>query len=282
MAETETLYIPPIYDPTKKPVLGTPLRTNHSLAKGLIGSWLFNEAAGGTVFDTSGFGNDGTLTNMDPEDWVAGIHGSALDFDGVDDHVRLSDTTLLEGASAITLSAWIKSGSMADGGIITKYSGQAGWWTYKMEVGATYLPVFEIRTTSNTIVGGLTALNDNMWHHVACVYNGVDMRIYVDSLLDTTPVAETGAIYTGGSREPFIGVTATDNADPPTAGDRGFYSGQISSVQIYNRALTANEIQRLYLDSFSMYRPEAIYIGDVEVVPTVDVSPYYYTHLLAG
>jgi len=42
----------------------------------------FDEGEGSKVYDKSGKGNDGTLTNMDPgTDWVTGKYGKALDFD---------------------------------------------------------------------------------------------------------------------------------------------------------------------------------------------------------
>ena len=55
----------------------------------LVGSWHLNEGSGATTAaDTSGNGNNGTLTNMDPAtDWVNGKFGKALDFDGSDDYV---------------------------------------------------------------------------------------------------------------------------------------------------------------------------------------------------
>ena len=61
---------------------------------GLIGHWKLDESAGTTAADSSGNGNDGTLTNMDPAtDWfpTGGQVNGALDFDGVDDRVNAGD-----------------------------------------------------------------------------------------------------------------------------------------------------------------------------------------------
>ena len=66
-----------------KPPLVTLLRQGHPLSKGLVGCWLFNERGGDSVYDASGQGNTGTLTDMDPAtDWVVSEKGSALDFSG--------------------------------------------------------------------------------------------------------------------------------------------------------------------------------------------------------
>jgi len=54
------------------------------------------EGEGFTVYDKSGKGNDGTLTNMDPtSDWVTGKYGYGLDFDGVDDYFRNKNKILI-------------------------------------------------------------------------------------------------------------------------------------------------------------------------------------------
>ena len=44
-----------------------------------VGQWNFDEKSGTTAYDTSGNGNDGTLTNG--PSWARGKFGSALSFD---------------------------------------------------------------------------------------------------------------------------------------------------------------------------------------------------------
>ena len=60
-----------------------------SLKQGLVGAWIPSISGSGLLLpDLSGRGNNGVLTNMGPEDWVASEGGRALDFDGSDDRVR--------------------------------------------------------------------------------------------------------------------------------------------------------------------------------------------------
>ena len=60
--------------------------------EGLVGYWPFNEGSGTTAKDISDYGNHGTLYgSMTDDDWVQGVTGTALDFDGVDDYVQISD-----------------------------------------------------------------------------------------------------------------------------------------------------------------------------------------------
>lgn len=53
----------------------------------LVARWEFNEGKGNTVKDSSGKGHDGVFAGGDPQ-WVPGVAGSALAFDG-DDYVAI-------------------------------------------------------------------------------------------------------------------------------------------------------------------------------------------------
>jgi hypothetical protein len=50
----------------------------------LVGHWTFDENMGTTAYDSSVFGNTGTINEAR---WVEGKYGSGLNFDGVDDYV---------------------------------------------------------------------------------------------------------------------------------------------------------------------------------------------------
>ena len=67
------------------------------LEPGMIGLWKFDEGNGNMVYDRSGNGNNGTLHNMDDNDWVNGRTGKALAFDGVNDYVALPEADNIMG-----------------------------------------------------------------------------------------------------------------------------------------------------------------------------------------
>ena len=73
-------------------------------SSGLVGAWGFDETAGTTTGDTSGNGNTGTLNG--PVRTTAGRFGSALDFDGVNDWVTVTDSASLRLTSGMTLEGW--------------------------------------------------------------------------------------------------------------------------------------------------------------------------------
>jgi hypothetical protein len=70
-----------------------------------VGYWSFNEGSGGTAFDSSGRGLNGTLYNGPT--WITGKSGSALSFDGVDDYVR-APMSFIPFKDEATIAAWVK------------------------------------------------------------------------------------------------------------------------------------------------------------------------------
>ena len=76
-----------------------------------VGLWLFDEGAGGTAYDVSGYGNLGTLggeVSGDEPAWTAGKYGSALYFDGVNDWLGSGSGSSLDLTGNMTIEFWMK------------------------------------------------------------------------------------------------------------------------------------------------------------------------------
>jgi hypothetical protein len=76
-----------------------------SLLNGLVGWWKFDESNGTVAYDSSGNGNDGSLTNGPT--WVSGKLGGALSFDGVNDYFSVSKDFF--NNKSFSLSIWVKN-----------------------------------------------------------------------------------------------------------------------------------------------------------------------------
>ena len=74
------------------------------LQTGLIGQWKLDEGSGTNAADSSGSGNNGALTNGPT--WTTGVSGKAVNFDGVNDYISLSQQPSLSGG--FTFSAWVR------------------------------------------------------------------------------------------------------------------------------------------------------------------------------
>ena len=126
-------------------------------------------------------------------------------------------------------------------GIVTK--GNSSWW---MQVWDKSVVAFgEVTDSANENLIGSRNVNDGQWHHVAGVYDGTNMFLYVDGTLDVSyPV--TGLI--AQNSDPVC-IGANAKAYVPSCGCNKpgyFFNGLIDEVSIYNCALSASEIQLIY------------------------------------
>jgi hypothetical protein len=213
-----------------------------------IGHWKMDEGEGMTVYDHSGNGNHGTMTNMTNDDWVEGKVNGGLEFDGVDDYVDTGEwaSDLIE--DKVTVSAWVKYTGT------TNPSWRSFFSNYDSGQG------FGIRTTSadtfeesdihailrHTTWGYETEIRvkiadggnffNSKWHFVAFTANSETIRTYFNgspsstfngNIVKISPIVST--IIGGGH-----------------SGGFSWWWGQIDDVRIYNYALTAEQVKEVY------------------------------------
>ena len=122
--------------------------------------------------------------------------------------------------------------SVAEQAIVTK--GDTAWRLERN--GSTDTLQFTVDgLTTNTVVQGSVSVNDGNWHHVAGVYDGSELLLYVDGVEDNA-VTATGTMDTNNSAV-YFGANAG-------VGGRNF-NGPMSDVYIYDTALSPGAIQTL-------------------------------------
>jgi hypothetical protein len=191
---------------------------------------------------------------------VDGKHGKALDFDGVDDYVEVADDPSLNfGVSeSFSLEAWFKLSSLPSTSlyaILSKYgAGQGAGFNdlYSLLVETTGEISFRLRDSAgnNPIITGST-LTANVWYHVFAVRDieKNEIRLYLNGISDATPVTDTTVDDISPPRPLLIG-----NQEHYIAGESPIlpFHGVIDEVRIYNRALSAEEIQQHYQDGINL------------------------------
>ncbi len=220
-----------------------PSNTNNTgINSGLVGYWTFDgkNITNATATDISGNGNNGTLKNS-PKTAIGKI-GQGFRFDGVDDYVTIPYSTSLN-PSNITISYWVKENAtpdVSDTIISGKHSSGDISYFSDMRGASNRNPTF------GTYVGGVnhfvtsqTSLVVGKWYHIVGTFNGSIYIIYVNGVLDNT-LPDSTPLYSGASRPLSIG-----NLDNNGVQER-FFNGTIDDVRVYNRALTAKEVQALY------------------------------------
>lgn len=227
---------------------------NHNIS--IRGYWKFDETSGTFARDSSGWQNNGTLLNgsdscsdFNCPSWVSGIYSNAIQLDGINDYVNVSDSANLNMTSyRLTLASWVKlngtAGTDTTGKIISKTAG-SGSEQYELlyttdSHGTANRFRFDLRTSTGLVIlyTNETFASGNVWYHVAGVFNSTHMRIFVNGK-EKNVTAQSGSI-TGRAADVSIGRT--------TGGGQNF-KGTIDEVRIYNETLTATQISELALAS---------------------------------
>ena len=222
-----------------KTLLSSLFPQTQAQTSGLVGHWTFNEGSGTTANDSSGNNNTGTLVNGPI--WTTGKIGQALNFDGVNDYVEVRDAgvsipSLAFGTGPFSVSFWIKVTSPEDFDILIGARRNYGW---QLQDRATFLRFFINDSVGSDTIDSTINPFDNAWHHIVGLRDGTNLRLYIDSIAQT-PVADT---LRNTDEAPLPGLRF--GAGGAVFAD-SFHGGLIDEVRIYNRALTTDEIKRLY------------------------------------
>ena len=197
-------------------------------SRGPIAVYSFNEGTGTRVNDSAG-NHDGTITGAD---WVEGKFGRALDFESGDrDIVEIPDSHDFDLSDAFTLQAWVRPET---NGVWRFVIGKetSSFYSYSLYAGAdTNVPAGYVadRALSYSKVNGASELPLENWSHLTLTSDSKDLRLYVGGTLVDTAVAKSAQSSDSPLR---IGGNQVNK----------YFDGAIDEVRIYNRALSAAEI----------------------------------------
>jgi len=255
-----------------------------------VGLWYFDEKTGTTAKDSSVNGNNGTIALS--YEWLSSdcpkigantvtlSTGSALDLEVAGSYgtVDCSDSASFQNiSSAVTIETWINMsavGSSAKGYIACKQrGGSSGPYYIKIDGATSALDVgVEVASTANKVIGA-TALQINTWYHAAMTYDSStkELKVYLNGAQDGS-LTLTAAVPTltnvNNSRSFWIGTQ-----DLLSTMTEKFF-GMVDDMAIYNRALSAEEIQAHYKRRNYISPAPSVSVGSaeglVEITFTVD------------
>lgn len=231
-----------------KPPLITLPRTGHPLSRGQVGCWLFNECGGNIVADLSGNGNKGTLDST--LEWQAGKFGGAIEFDPGTVEVITTDKPAKTNPY-ITFVAWVYPRGASDGDYGGIFWDQVTGSTSRILIGDDGQLGANIITTGITYsefsTGDIVPMNQ--WSQVAFTWDGTTGKHYVNDKLEYSKVEGSGTVWPASSGL-IIGKGSSADAFR--------FDGLISHIYLYDRALSAAEIAKLYREPFCMFRRDPI------------------------
>jgi hypothetical protein len=231
-----------------------------------------------TVVDSGSNHHDGTLVGSPPPEFVAGISGTALSFNGQNyvDVPNSRDFNLTE----MTLEAWVNTSSHAWGAVVSTTHDPY------LITGTTSFSILrdqfvEVMSAEVGITGGafphalsLNPVNDGQWHHLAMTLGGGFLKLYVDGVLQSTTATS---------------VQLTNTIAPLRIGFRDTHGGlywvglidevRLSKVVRYNTNFTP-------ATSFSVDSNTVAYWNfDIPMntgCSAIDATPYHHDGTLVG
>ncbi len=205
----------------------------------LVAWWTFEEGSGDYSYDQSTYANDLYLTNML---WSGSLSGFSMAGEfPAGAYADAADSSSLDITGPITVMAWIRP-----------YDPENDW-NFRTVIGKSFETgefSYALVTYNQEVKFGLSAsgadpsgdgvgetyvmtgnvLEGDQWVHVAGVWDGSDMYVYVNGVQAAGPEPFTGPI--------FSGVSPLTVAEGPGLG----FEGSIDEAKIFSGALSQEEI----------------------------------------
>jgi len=190
----------------------------------------------GNADDSSGNGLNGTIHGSAAIVTDA-VRGNVLSLAGDGDYVDCGNDALFDITDSITVAAWVKVDAFNKSfqAVITK--GDETWKLTRSSQTNSMAFSCNLSGVGAMSANGAVNVNDGQWHHVAGVYDGSKVDLYVDSALDIS-VSASGSINTNTAA-----VMVGQNAVWPGR----WWLGLVDDVRIYDRALSEDEIKALFM-----------------------------------
>jgi len=227
------------------------LNTAGSIRADLVGHWKLDDGSGSIAIDSSGNGNDGTITNnpdFDDPTWIPGMRGGALEFYGDTsvygsaNYVECAHSSSLDITGPISIALWIRpdaddpEGKGTSGGetapMCKAMSGMSPSWSFQVRYGwggpQPYM-AFTFNTTPRAWAFVGKNLERYEWCHIACTYDGTMLKCFLNG--EQTDETQMGPI--------------TSSPTPVLIGSDGWgcdWTGAIDDVRMYNHALSESEL----------------------------------------
>ncbi|MFN3402753.1 MAG: FG-GAP-like repeat-containing protein [Cytophagaceae bacterium] len=165
--------------------------------------------------------------------------GTALNFDGVNDAVVLGNSinAVLDPLNTITVEAWVKPS------LLTSYRVIAG--NYNTDINNSQMQ-FLVRQQNDqytfwvddgtgwkNVSSGPGVAKLNKWQHIACTWNGSELKIYVNGELRGTTTGVTGSSFATTSNNVKIGYNSINEN----------FIGSIDDVRIWTVARSLTDIK---------------------------------------
>lgn len=164
-----------------------------------------------------------------------------------------SNLSGLGGGTAMSWMAWIRADTLPGtrGTAIGFNNNASGFYFFHvlsisvLSGGSFEIAAYTSTTGSTNLTGG--SCSTGTWYHVAGILDtglsSSHLKLYVDGS-NVSSATQQGTI---GSSLNYLTIGANNNSNPYSATE--FFDGKVADVRIYNRAITANELEAIRLSN---------------------------------
>jgi len=157
--------------------------------------------------------------------------GNCLEFDGSSNFVSVPHNSSLNINSTVTVEAWVNFTDVdKERPVVVKNGG--AYYLYASPPGYAEKAGFFIEGVSSNWLVSTTSINDGLWHHIAGTYDGSNIKIFVDGVLENSTTGSGHA--TNSNQDLTIGYRNNDY----------LFKGKLDEVRIWNIALDQNDIAK--------------------------------------
>ena len=186
----------------------------------LLAHWKLDEEADKTAYDSVGT-NDGVIIGLPQWRSKDGVVDGALELNGTT--FIAFDPVLNPADGPFSVLVWVKGGGP---GQVIASSGRTNWLMADAATGALMTELSNVGQNGGSL-GPEAVITDGNWHRIAFTWDGVNARLYVDTLLEAEDAQDD---LINSSARLLLGTSM--DREPGT-----FWSGLIDDVRIYNRVV---------------------------------------------
>jgi len=228
-----------------------------ALPTGLVSYWQFEGASGNTLTDEMGT-NDGEIAGVSWNN--SGFVGNALNFDGIDDIIRLPN---ISGYGDFSMSAWFKLPPTMEGGAIFQTGMGYISYVHPSDSSSPYIQ-YLIHQNRQGGTGSqydyrkeMYDIFDSEWHFVTMTANSdnSELKAYFNGEF----VGNIEYRFTGwNSTLNYSNIGALKASLFPGNQEGHHFLGLIDEVALFDRPLPENEVSLYYLTGLNgrtLYNP---------------------------
>jgi hypothetical protein len=193
----------------------------------LVGYWNFNEGSGNLAHDSSGNNNTGTLIGNPT--WTTGKLGGGLEFNGKN-YVTVPSSSSLTITGAFSITAWVNYNKSSDYQVIVGKDN----YSDRLLLSSAYDQL--LAQFGNNYFSTSSTLTPGTWVHVAYVTSSSGQVVYINGVQCSTNAFSGSNFATPGAVLMGMGV-----------GNAYGLSGTLDEVRIFSQALTAAQVEAIYL-----------------------------------